>query len=353
MLAAISSSPARNWEVFFPPGSRVLALPGWQKPRLLLAADTLSERVSGSAFYPAFRATGRLYRWALRLSAVAGIGVDRSQANGQSLLPEFLADVLPGAHVRAVQVGVPGKTCKLTAQLVNNVGRVVGYLKCAQHPVARQRLRREYALLRRLPLGAGPRALKYGSVAGHDVLLLDAVPGHTQKALLEPPPALRLFCQSLVGTTTYALAAHPWVQAYQNQSDGSARFLDALSGRSWPVAIQHGDLAPWNLIHHPERSLTAVDWEYGIIGGFPGLDLAQYVLQVAVLIKRLRPDAAKSLAIRHLLADESLALNEKEATALVALAAREAYRNFSLGGHPSTCWAQAWRRSVWERRVHA
>jgi aminoglycoside phosphotransferase (APT) family kinase protein len=190
-------------------------------------------------------------------------------------------------------------------------------------------------------------------VAGHDVLLLDAVSGTTQKALLDPPPALRHFCHSLVGTTSYDLAAHPWVQAHQNLSDGSVRFLEALAGRLWPVAIQHGDLAPWNLIHHPRRCLTAIDWEYGLVSGFPGLDLAQYVLQVAALVKRLRPDDARAHAIRHLLADDGLALNGKEAAALVGLAARMAYRNVALAGHSPTSWAQAWRRAVWEGGVDA
>jgi hypothetical protein len=352
-LAATASSATQNWEVFFPPGARVLALPGWHSPRLLLAADTISDRVSGSAFYPAFRATGRLYRWALRLRAVAAMGAFRSAPEGHSLLAEFLADVLPGAHVRAVQVGVPGRTCKLTAQLVNENGGVVGYLKCAHYPLARQRLRHEYALLGRLPPGVGPRPLKYGSVVGHDVLLLSAVSGTTQKALLDPPLALRRLCRSLVGTTTYGLAVHPWVQAHPDRSGGSARLLEALAARAWPVAIQHGDLAPWNLIQHPLRGLTAIDWEYGLARGFPGLDLAHYVLQVAVLVKRLRPADARARAIRHLLADEDLALDGKEAAALVALAAHKAYRNVSLAGHPPTSWAQAWRRSVWERGVHA
>src|SRR5512134_3672805 len=118
MAGAPIPSAARNWEIFFRPGERVIALPSWEHPRLLLPANTLVERVAGSAFYPAFRKTGQLYRWLLRLRAVAGFDASRSATDCPPLRREFMQDVLPGAHVRAVQVGVPGRTCKLTAQLV-------------------------------------------------------------------------------------------------------------------------------------------------------------------------------------------------------------------------------------------
>ena len=54
----------------------------------------------------------------------------------------------PGGHARSAQ--------KCTLQLADASGRVSGYLKCAESPLARQRLRDEFELLGRLPPGIGP-----------------------------------------------------------------------------------------------------------------------------------------------------------------------------------------------------
>lgn len=342
-----------DWGIFFRPGSRVVALPSWRRPRLLLPADTLSERLSGSAFYPAFRRTGQLYRWVLRLRAVVGRGVDRAAADGAPLLREFLDDVLPDARVRAVQVGIPGTLCKLTAQLVDETGRAVGYLKCAHLPLARERLRHEFELLRLLPPAVGPLPIKFGTLGRSDALLLGAVCGTTPPAEAVPSVALRRFCASLVGTIRHELSHHPWLAAHPDTAGASAPMLEALADRTWPVAIQHGDLAPWNLIQNGTEGIAAVDWEFGSSAGFPGLDLAQYILQVAVLVTRASPRSARALAVRELLQDGGLAISPREAAALVGLAARQAYENALVSGSAPGFWVQEWRRRVWECGLHA
>lgn len=349
-MPATPTTPAtEGWQVFFSPGKRVVALPSWEHPRLLLSADTLRERMCGSAFYPGFRLRGKLYRWLMRGRAIAAVNAGRVVAGGRPLLGEFLQDVLPGARVRAVLVGIPGPPCKLTAQLVDQAGRVVAYMKCAHYALARQRLRHEHELLRQLPPGVGPTPIKYGSFAGRDVLLLDALSGTTPKVTATPPPALRHFCSSLLGTRSYSLVSHPWVRQHVREDGECGSLLEALGRRDWPVAIQHGDLAPWNLIEDGSGEVAAVDWEYGSNAGFPGLDLAQYVLQVAALVKRSKPAIAREFAIDELEKDETLALSRQEAAALVTLAAGQAFHHGAEDGRSPNFWVQAWRKAVFEQ----
>jgi hypothetical protein len=345
-----SKLPSRvnDWEAFFPPGASVVALPSWKRPRLLLLADTFGERISGSGFYPAFRLTGRLYRLVLRLKAVLAVGALRSDPEAPAFLCDFLNSALPGARVRAIHIGMPGRARKLTLQLVCPGGGVLAYLKCADTPAAQERLKHEHQVLCTLPEGRGPTVLRYDSVGDYNVLLLGAVAGQTLRPNLAPTPELMDFTNSLLGTDSYDLEAHPWVRSQFQLPPQLVETLEALSGRRWQVAVQHGDLAPWNLIRAPDGGLTGIDWEYGLQAGFPGLDLAQYMLQVAVLIHRWPPRRAREYAVHQLLRDEHLPLRKDEASTIVALAAYQAYENTSSEGHPPGSHIQVWRRAIWE-----
>jgi Phosphotransferase enzyme family len=347
-----STGPSRleNWEIFFPPGIRVVALPSWSHPRLLVPMTTLVERASASGFYPAFRIRGRLFHWMLRVKAVLAVGARTSTA-APPVVSEFLEDVLPKARVRAVQVGMKGHARKCILQLADDSGMVVGYVKCAESPLARQRLRDEFHLLGKLPPGAGPIPLKLGSVGNYDALLLDVVPGKALRPIVPPPHKVREFTRALLQPDFYTFESHPWVQAHSDRSDEMRRFFEALSRRTWPVAIQHGDFAPWNLIEGADGGLTAIDWEYGDYSGFPGLDLAQYVLQVAGLIRRWSPTQAREYVISQLMGDEHLHLTRGEAAALVGISAYRSYQNTAIEGHLPTDWAQVWRRAVWEEAI--
>jgi hypothetical protein len=339
------------WDGFFPPHSRVAALPSWRRPRLLIPASTLRERLSGSAFYPAYRLMGRVYRLLVRSKAACSLCCRFSGSSGPSPLDEFLRDLLPGARVRAIQIGMPGPARKITGQLADDQGRVVGYVKCASSPLARVRLDREYRLLLRLPQGTAPVPLKYGSADGFDLLLLNPVPGRTLKATVAPHSELRRLSHLLSGGDPVALEAHPWVQALGSRSGAMIHALDALARREWAVTVQHGDLAPWNLIQDRSGHLTAIDWEYGLPLGFPGLDLAQYILQVAALICRWRPDRAREYAIHELQRDPYLMVTRRQAAALVGLAAYQAYGNAISDSFTADHPLQVWRRDIWSHRL--
>jgi hypothetical protein len=345
-----------RWGVLFPAGTPVVALPSWQRPRLLVPARSSGQIWAGTRFYPAYRWTGRLFHLALRVRALARLGpremAPATDDGERDWLTDFLADIAPTAVV-AVQVGMPGGAQKLTARLVDAHDRVVGFLKCAERPLARARLRNEYEILRQLPPGAGPTPLKYGAVSGLDVLLLAPVLGRHPAAVMTPERALHGFVASLVTPRTATLEHHPWYHALGDALAPVAPAVDALAKRSWQVTFRHGDLAPWNLLRTADGSLVAIDWEYGSAAGLPGLDLAQYMLQVALLVVRCKPDAAVDAAARALEASaaaDGARLSRRECVALVALAAFETHRTAALEGLTDSDPRQVWRRAVWHAR---
>ena len=61
----------------------------------------------------------------------------------------------------------------------------------------------------------------------------------------------------------------------------------SLSGKAFQAALQHGDLAPWNIKVSPAGAWTVLDWERGELAGIPGWDWFHYIIQSAILVGRL------------------------------------------------------------------
>jgi hypothetical protein len=338
-----------TWSVLFPQGTRVAALPNWQRPRVLIPADTLRRRWYGSGYYPAFRPGARLYRLLLRAMAASGIGSVRFARSPHLGLNDFVQELLPEATVGAVMIGMPGSSRKLVARLTDARGQVVGYLKCATRPRARRALRNEYRLLGTLPPGVGPAALGYRQLDSIDGLLLAPVFGRTLRATLPPPHDLSGFTAALTTSSAMGLERHPWVRSVSHWRGPAVEWaLSTLSGRAWPTVIHHGDLAPWNMLRTDGGRLTAVDWECGCSAGFPGLDLAQYLLQVACLCLRWSPRDSRDYAIRYLAGDSPHCLSPAEARALVTLSAYSTFRLAAEDGHAFDDPFQRWQRAIWE-----
>ena len=86
--------------------------------------------------------------------------------------------------------------------------------------------------------------------------------------------------------------------------------------------------------------------------GFPGLDLAHYVLHVAALIFRWPPGRARTYASGYL-QDCGICASATEAAAIVALASWHAFANLMVDGHGEHDAFQVWRRTLWSSGVLA
>jgi hypothetical protein len=338
-----------NLDMFFPPGTRVLALPSWRRPRLYLPAYPFFRRWNESKLYPASRRTARIYRLSLRAATAAGMKRTRMVRSSDWILGNFAQDVLPELSSAVVLVGTSGPAQKITAQLRDAKGRILGYLKYAEKDAARRRLRQERKVLSELPFGVGPKLMKFKPMGDGEALLCSALPGELLPATLPPPDDAAVLLGSLTVSPPRPLEAHPWVVHLQSRGQhGLDSCLETLAGRDWPVAIQHGDFAPWNLLRRSDGALGAIDWEYGTLEGFPYLDLAYYVLQTSALIYRQHPLSAARYTAGYLKRQLTLGLDSAEAQALTRLAAYDAYLKATEDGQPESASLQAWRWEIWE-----
>ena len=80
-----------------------------------------------------------------------------------------------------------------------------------------------------------------------------------------------------------------------------SRLLDAIA--DLPVVAEHRDTAPWNLLDTSAggaSAVGAVDWESSETAGWPGLDLAYLLVQLAIEAARARTPEAQLAAARRL-----------------------------------------------------
>ena len=139
-------------------------------------------------------------------------------------------------------------------------------------------------MLRRLPAGLGPVPLKLGKMGDGTALLVTPLCGRNVAAKLPPAPEVLEFIKSLEVSAPLALPDHPYVRAVRDRGGTQLDFaLEDLATKAWPINLQHGDFAPWNLRQDRHvGTICAFDWEYGTENGFPYIDLANFILQVAL-----------------------------------------------------------------------
>lgn len=333
--------------MFFPPGARVLALPTWRNPRLYLPTRSVTQRWTQSVLYPASRPAARIYRLALRLKAAAGVARVRTVPAGDWPLWAFAKNLYPRLASTVVLVGTAGPTQHVTVQLRDDAGQVLGYLKYAEKDRAQTRLRHEHFMLSNVPADVAPAPLKLGPLGSGEALIKSPLPGYPLLATFLPAEELTGLLDSLGVSPPVPLEEHPWVRKHARGCVPEA-WLEVLANRNWPVVVQHGDFTPWNLIQGPDGKLRAVDWEYGALEGFPGLDLAHYVLQTSALVHRRKPAEAVRYAVDYLLRQSPPPLTRVEAQAVIRLAAHDAYQKALRDGRPPASKLQLWRRAVCE-----
>jgi hypothetical protein len=145
------------------------------------------------------------------------------------------------------------------------------------------------------------------------------------------------------------LGSHPYVSTIRDRGGvWIDTILEDLASKVWPLALQHGDLVPWNMRRRQVgEGISAFDWEHGITNGFPYLDLVYFILQLAVLIYSWPPVKSAIYAARWLEGQPEFGLTGREARALVRFSMFDAYCRLEDDGFGDDHPLQPWRREIW------
>lgn len=268
----------------------------------------------------------------------------------QSHEPYILRTRLPEMWDRnalpvAALLGTPGPAQKLVVQFADANGIVAGYMKFGESPAAMRRLEQEFRVLTDLPKGLGPEALKLEKIGTGLGLFLSALQGCPLIGRVTPcEHTMALLHRFEVETESLPVHEHPWLQRALRAYPVAAPWIEILESRPWPVTTMHGDLAPWNILDGP-YGLHCVDWEYGALDGFIGVDAAHHVLQTAFLLKGWTPKKARQKATDWLA--QKMEFEPREAEAVVRLTALMARHESLTDGHAADAPLQKWRYKVW------
>jgi hypothetical protein len=289
-------------EVFCPPGARIAELHAPGGRRWLVPMNNPRVRWGSFGLYPAHRRRGRAYRTLLRAWLTMGGGGFTHQVVRKSTTDWPLGDLLlpdmPTLSTAAVYMGNPGPDQKMTVQLMDGDGNVLGYAKYADKVRPRSLIANEARMLEMIPEDVGPRLVRFASFLQGELLVQTRLPGQT---LMPRSPRLyeahMQFLQRLVQPgIAYPISEHPFVKDLYARADARRGMLEeivsALGDSEWPVAFMHGDLSPANM-HWWRGRYLAFDWEYGRQVGLAYLEAPHPLIEFASLIRGTDPQGAK------------------------------------------------------------
>ncbi len=345
-------------------------LPTVENPKLLVPLCDRRLRWRLSKFYPAFSIRAKPWRMLQRVRALFGLVSKLSDQNNEKL-HQFIYDFFPDITHSSVLLGTPGPTRKITVQLWAGK-QLVGYLKVATTSAAAEKIKVETKVLKKLPEGCGPKLLKYSDLDGNKAMLLSLVDGKMLNASL---PAitpeddgimveLNTYLEGLnVRAEIFAIGDHPAIVRLREQVVGDGdrtvkggishqssvmrlqdfeEILFPLRKRAWPLVIQHGDFAPWNIFRLQDGLLCSIDWEEGCVDGFPFFDLIHFIGQTAYLCQKWSPE--RTLGYLYETLRPMLGSSAPSIIKLGLLSSYVSLQQTVGDDHP----IQKWRMNMWE-----
>jgi hypothetical protein len=268
--------------------------------RWFIPLDTWRIRLSGSRIYPALSAKARVYRAALRAWITIG-GASFTHHTFYKMehdwpLGELLRSNMPALSTAAISIGgaIPGGR-KITVQLMDERGHVLGFAKYANNAYTRASIANEARMLEGLPENVGPRVIHFAPFLEGVLLVQSPVFGRVRVRMRIDAAQRELYERLIRPDEVYSASEHPFLLDLHRRAGKQQHFvenvIENLDQGEWPVAWMHGDLAPYNM-RWSHAGCQAFDWEHGKEMGFPYLDGAAMLIQVAK-IRRLDARTAK------------------------------------------------------------
>lgn len=317
----------------FPVGIHLIHIPRTSVPRLSIESHTPRQRYLDSGFYPAHRTSAKFARMVFRLWAMATPGrvlESPPRRMGAPLLAR------PPQTRACVLLGTEGPDQKATIRYVDRQHRPVSYRKVGITQRARESIQRELNVLSSLPKHCGPALL--GSAHEQELAWVETSPVPGKPMSIELPPLhtaagrtlaqrLLLFAEHCTTGTPLPFGEHPGLKHIRTSQPALDTALKgACHNMTWPVGIQHGDLAPWNVCVTADGSLMAFDWEEALLSGVPLFDVVYFVIQTGYLCNHWSPHQIRAYALALL---ATAGIEAGRGASVVCLAARDAYLRYA------------------------
>jgi hypothetical protein len=291
------------------------AIPNKSNPRWLMPVSNKGVLISSFALYqPSLLRAKILKKMALGLARLGlfdavvknGLCLKRTDDEIKRI---FKRDVL----YYAVFTGSEGCHRKLTVQVMDAKGTILGYIKASDNEEINNLLKNEADILNylaelKIKNGLFPRAMYDGKFKDTNILVQNTLKSTAStfssrlsmahvnflSEIFRKSAALKKFGESdfrqrlgeRLGTLSGASAGN-----WQALSWEAIDFLDRSFGdKVVPFGLCHRDLTPWNTFFHDDK-LYVFDWEYAKKDYPPLFDILHFITQDGLLVRKLKPEA--------------------------------------------------------------
>jgi len=227
---------------------------------------------------------------------------------------EFIKKIFNRDLYYSIFTGTEGSHRKVTIQVMNEKGKILGYIKVADSEKIDALLKNEAEILRGLSKlnvdkGLFPGVLYYGSAGDVNILVQDTLKSSKSTFSSRLSEKHIEFLAELFNKTSYKemlfseSSFFNWLQdrvrrledeklrgsekgAYQRALDYLER---KLGNEKLPFGLCHRDFTPWNTFFHNGK-LYVFDWEYSKREYPPLMDVFHFIVQDGIQVKHLKPE---------------------------------------------------------------
>lgn len=300
-----------------------IALPSKRNCRWIIPSNSFFAKRVWNLYLP-YSWTGRAFKNIMKFMSANSLlksfkfnKLNLELADESEELRKCIAEVFKrDDFVLALSTGTPGPFRKITAMIIAYDGKVLGYARIGETPLAIERIKNESNVLKLLAnnyqlSGIGhhvssifyPQCLYEGEVGKSYVMIqtpasFEGESGDSMfnqyyaevlSILIKNTMVRKKFKDSdfyknlKQGIDTYPLS-------YRDILEGGLQYLEETIGdKEITFALSHGDFAPWNMLWNKDkRQVFLFDWESACFEAPAGIDLMHFQFQTGFLLKKLR-----------------------------------------------------------------
>lgn len=308
-----------------------IALPSKKNCRWIVPTNPILAKKSWDLYLP-YSFTGRAFKSVMKYLSAWGLlklfkfnKLNLELSDESEGLRKCIADVFEcDDFVLALSTGTPGPFRKITAIVIASDGRVLGFAKIGETPLAIERIKNEARVLKLLvnsyQLSGGreqvagiryPECMYEGEV-GKAYVMIQTPPPFVGKSgdskfnedyaevlniLIKNTIAKKKFMESEFyknlkqGIETYPLS-------YRDILTKGLQYLEQSVGdKEITFALSHGDFAPWNMIWEG-KEVFLFDWEFAEFEVPFGHDIVDFLFNTEFFIKRRKGEDILKIIVK-------------------------------------------------------
>ena len=285
-------------------------LPSLQDPRWIVPVFDKRLFISSLALYQPSLLKAKFIKKMAILTAKSGLSEVIAKDNIYfQKKDDFIRELFKRDHLQyAIFTGTEGCHRKVTVQVMDKEGTILGYIKVSDNEETDMLLKNEAEVLKgllRLEIRTGlfPKTIYHGHINDVNILILDSLKSMNSgfssslsdshvdflTEIFNKTSDLKVFSESKFANDLRDRIARLESGKLRDSHEIASDFIGRNIGNiKIPFGLCHRDFTPWNTFFH-NGMLYVFDWEYAENGYPPLLDIYHFIIQDGILVRHLNP----------------------------------------------------------------